>query len=166
MGSERHVLEYIHDWYQSSDPPRIPSSCAIPARDGGFPKRLLEYDVAPDSNDVIHLNAENVQQWTCFILSLYKDMEFLLPIFRSNKAKAPAPLDAAQVMQLHLSLLGIYWLVNEGIFKALLTPDLIDEFETKYNGYNCKFYIFKTNRKLFGLILYSLKTLPGQMKML
>ena len=97
---------------------------------------------------MIHLNAGNVQQWTRFISSLYKDMEFLLPIFRSNKAKAPASLDAAQVMQLHLSLLGIYWLVNEGIFKALLTPDLIDDFETKYNGYSCKFYIFKIDSKL------------------
>ena len=97
---------------------------------------------------MIHLNAGNVQQWTRFILSLYKDMEFLLPIFRNSKAKAPAPLDAAQVMQLHLSLLGIYWLVNEGIFKALLTPDLIDDFETRYNGYSCKFYIFKIDSKL------------------
>ena len=137
----------------------------VSARDGRFPKRLLEYDVAPDSNDVIHLNAENVQQWTCFILSLYKDMEFLLPIFRSNKAKAPAPLDAAQVMQLHLSLLGIYWLVNEGIFKALLTPDLIDDFETRYNGYSCKIFSKSTANSL-GLILYFLKILPGQMKML
>ena len=166
MGSEKHVLEHIHDWYQNPDPARIPGSCAIPARDGRFPKRLLEYDVAPDLNDMIHLNAGNVQQWTRFILSLYKDMEFLLPIFRSNKAKAPAPLDAAQVMQLHLSLLGIYWLVNEGIFKALLTPELVRDFKSKYCGDNCKFYIFKTNHNLFGLILYSLKTPPGQMKML
>ena len=166
LGSERHVLEYIHDWYQSSDPPRIPSSCAIPARDGGFPKRLLEYDVAPDSNDVIHLNAENVQQWTRFILSLYKDMEFLLPIFRNNKAKASAPLDVTQVMQLYWSLTSIDWLVSENIFKALLTPELVRDFKSKYCGDNCKFYIFKTNHNLFGLILYSLKTLPGQMKML
>ena len=98
LGSERHVLEHIHDWYQNPDPARIPGSCAIPARDGRFPKRLLEYDVAPDLNDMIHLNAGNVQQWTRFILSLYKDMEFLLPIFRSDKANVSAPLDVAQVI--------------------------------------------------------------------
>ena len=94
---------------------------------------------------MIHLNAENVQQWTRFILSLYKDIEFLLPIFRNNKAKAP---DVAQVTQLHRYLLSINWLIREGIFKALLTSGLIEDFKIRYNGYSCKFYIFETGSKL------------------
>ena len=97
---------------------------------------------------MIHLNAENVQQWTRFILSLYKDIEFLLPILRNNKAKTPAPLDVAQVTQLHRSLLSINWLIREGIFKARLTSGLIEDFKIRYNGYSCEFYIFETGSKL------------------
>lgn len=126
----KHVLEYIHAWYQ--DPLNAPNPCSIDARFGDFPSGLATQGLHLESDETFSLSAENVQGWTAFILSIYEQLKPILdPIYKLKKPEAPKP---DQIVQLDRALFTLYWLITKGVFKALMTQNLVSAFKTRFQG--------------------------------
>lgn len=125
LGDGKHVLEYIHTWYE--EPSRAPTSSSVSIV-GYLPPVFSQLGLLPDSEGKIPLNAGNVRQWTKLISNIYAELKFLYPLFKRTNTQVPT---SAQIIQLHVTLIILHTLLDEGVFKALLTRDLVEDLDKR-----------------------------------